>query len=321
MDFIQLSRINFKHLTVLHVMLSTHSVTRSADILCMSSSSVSKTLSQLRHLLNDELFYRDGTQLVPTPFVLKVAPTLHLIINNMNGLLHQSSFEPTQFNGRFSLSMRESTFEIFAPVMTHIITAQTPNAQVAIHSKEQLGFDALLSGQVDVIILPHDISQPPSNEKQLIWDTVIEDEMVCVMRADHPLVNQTLTIEGYLAYKHVGIFDKELSQPYFEQLLKQQYRARNTVISVADFGSAATVCKQSDLLFTCSKKWFAVAGQAQGLIAKKLPFDYGQVVYSMVFNKLALNEPALAWLFSNIKQSLADMTDNNSGNSPLKSTT
>jgi DNA-binding transcriptional LysR family regulator len=306
MDLIQLSRVNFKHLTVLHVMLSTHSVTQSADILCMGPSSVSKTLSQLRVLLNDELFYRDGTQLIPTPFALKVGPTLHLIINNMNGLLNQTGFEPLQFSGRFSLSMRESTFEIFAPVISNILSRQAPNAQVEIHSKEQLGFDALLSGQVDVIVLPHDKSQPPYNAKQLVWETVLEDEMICVMRPDHPLVEQALTIERYLAYKHIGIFDKELNQPYFEQLLKQQHRARNTVISVADFGSAATICQQSEFLFTCSKKWFEVAKQAQGLIAKPLPFDYGQVAYSIVFNKLALNEPALSWLFSNIKKGLTN---------------
>lgn len=306
MDLIQLSRVNFKHLTVLHVMLSTHSVTQSADILCMGPSSVSKTLSQLRVLLNDELFYRDGTQLIPTPFALKIGPTLHLIINNMNGLLNQTGFEPLQFSGRFSLSMRESTFEIFAPVISNILSQQAPNAQVEIHSKEQLGFDALLSGQVDVIVLPHDKSQPLYNAKQLVWETVLEDEMICVMRPDHPLVEQALTIERYLAYKHIGIFDKELNQPYFEQLLKQQHRARNTVISVADFGSAATICQQSEFLFTCSKKWFEVAKQAQGLIAKPLPFDYGQVAYSIVFNKLALNEPALSWLFNNIKKGLTN---------------
>lgn len=306
MDLIQLSRLNFKHLTVLHVMLSTHSVTRSADILCMGVSSVSKTLSQLRVLLNDELFYRDGTQLIPTPYAVSVGPTLHLIINNMNGLLNQTTFEPLKFSGRFSLSMRESTFEIFAPVITNVLSQQAPNVQVGIHSKELLGFDALLNGQVDVIILPHDKSQPPSNEKQLVWETVIEDEMICVMRPDHPLAEQSLTIERYLAYKHIGIFDKDLSQPYFEQLLKQQHKARNTVITVADFGSAATVCQQSEFLFTCSKKWFEVANQAQGLIAKPLPFDYGQVVYSMVFNKMALNDQALNWLFKQIKTAVTN---------------
>lgn len=302
MDLIQLSRISFKHLTALHVMLSTHSVTQSAEILCMSPSSVSKTLSQLRIVLGDELFYRDGTQLVPTAYALKIGPVLHQILNNMNGLLNQSNFEPKEFSGRFSLSMRESTLEIFAPIISDILSNQAPMAQINIHSKEQLGFDALLSGQVDVILLPHDKSQPPTNEKQLVWETVIEDEMVCLMREDHPLVDQDLTVERYLAYKHIGIFDKELNQPYFEQLLTQQHQSRSIAMFVADFGSAAAMCHHSDFLFTCSKKWIEVTKQAQGLVVKPMPFDYGQVVYSMVYNKLSINDQAVSWLCDRIKK-------------------
>ena len=302
MDLIQLSRISFKHLTALHVMLSTHSVTQSAEILCMSPSSVSKTLSQLRGLLGDELFYRDGTHLIPTSYAIKIGPTLHLILNNMSGLLNQSTFEPELFSGTFSLSMRESTLEIFAPVISDILSNQAPNAQINVHSKEQLGFDALLSGQVDVILLPHDKSQPPTKEKQLVWETVIEDEMVCLMRESHPLANQTLSVESYLAYKHIGIFDKELNQPYFEQLLTQQHQSRSMAMFVADFGSAAAMCHHSDLLFTCSKKWFEVTKQASGLITKPLPFDYGQVVYSVVYNKLSMNDQALSWLLNRIKE-------------------
>ncbi|MBL4828742.1 MAG: LysR family transcriptional regulator [Aliivibrio sp.] len=305
MDLIQLSRISFKHLTTLHVMLSTHSVTKSAEILCSSPSSVSKTLSQVRILLSDELFYRDGTQLIPTAYAVKIGPAIHAILNNMNELLHQSAFVPAEFSGSFTFAMRESTLDIFAPIISQIVSKQAPQAQVEIHSKDQFGFDALLSGQVDVIVLPHDKSQPLTNEKQLVWESVIEDEMICLMAANHPLANQDLTIESYLSYKHIGIIDKELNQPYFEQTLKQQYNPRDKAITVADFGSAATICEHSDFLFTCSKKWFEVAKQAQDLIAKPLPFDYGQVAYSMVCNRLSLNEQALSWLLNTVKQKLS----------------
>ncbi|MUK61801.1 LysR family transcriptional regulator [Aliivibrio fischeri] len=309
MDLIQLSRISFKHLTALHTMLSTHSVTKSAEVLCMSPSSVSKTLTQLRIVLDDELFYRDGTQLIPTSYALKIGPTVHLILNNMNGLLNQSTFDPALFSGCFSLSMRESTLEVFAPVMSDILSNQATNAQVNVHSKEQLGFDALLNGQVDLIILPHDKSQPPTNEKQLVWESIIEDEMVCLMREDHPLAKDELTIEDYLSYKHIGIFDKELDKPYFEQLLTQQHQSRTMAMFVADFGSAAAMCQHSDFLFTSSKKWFEVTKQAHGLIQKPLPFDYGQVAYSMVYNKLSQNDQALSWLLNRIKEQVNNTKD------------
>ncbi|GAK84575.1 LysR-family transcriptional regulator VCA0830 [Vibrio ponticus] len=74
---------------------------------------------------------------------------------------------------------------------------------------------------------------------------------------EHPLVDQPLTVEAYLAYQHIGIHDKDLSEPFFEQNLKQQHGERKVAISVSDFGSAAVMCHQSNYLLTCSKMWQA----------------------------------------------------------------
>ncbi|MFA0678121.1 LysR family transcriptional regulator, partial [Vibrio sp. 10N.222.51.A6] len=46
MDYLHLSRVSLKHLTALHIMLNTHSVTQTSEQLFVSPSSVSKTLSQ-----------------------------------------------------------------------------------------------------------------------------------------------------------------------------------------------------------------------------------------------------------------------------------
>lgn len=296
MDFIALSRISLKHLTVLHMMLSTHSVTGTAQALCVTPSSISKTLSQLRTQLKDELFYRDGALLVPTPFALNIAPQIHTILSSMNGILHQGEFKPETFNGTISLSMRESTFELFADKISQISTSLSGANQLKIYAKEQMNFDALIRGQVDFMILPHDLSQPPTRSRDLVWQQLAKDEMVCLMNPDHPLVNQELTIDSYLAFKHIGIQDKDLSEPYFEQNLKQQYGERKVAISVADFGSAAVMSHQSDYLLTSSKMWAEKAFQARGLIQKSLPFEYGKVGYSLVWNQASLNDPALLWL-------------------------
>jgi DNA-binding transcriptional LysR family regulator len=300
MDYIALSRISLKHLTVLHVLLSTHSVTSAANVLCVTPSSVSKTLSQLRSQLNDELFYRDSGQLVPTPFALSIAVEIHKILSSMNGILHQGEFHPQQFEGTISLSMRESTFELFAAKIA-AISGQLANARsINIFAKEQLSFDALNRGQVDFMILPHDISQPPTRSRDLVWQQIAADEMICLMSADHPLADSPLSIDGYLAYQHIGILDKDLSEPYFEQNLTQQHGSRKIAVSVADFGAAAVLCHHTDYLLTCSKVWAENALQAQSLVSKPLPFEYGKVAYSLVWNQASLNDPALSWLHSQL---------------------
>ncbi|PNQ53805.1 LysR family transcriptional regulator [Vibrio sagamiensis] len=296
MDYITLSRISLKHLTALHMLLTTHSVTLAADQLCVTPSSVSKTLGQLRVILKDELFYRDGSQLVPTPFALNIGPSVHGILSSMNGLLYQGSFNPAYFQGSFSLAMRESTFELFAPMISNLSQQIGNSASLNIYSKQEMSFDALLRGQIDFMLLPHDISQPIFKHKDLIWQKILEDEMVCLMGRHNPLAQEDLTIENYLCARHIGIIDKDLSKPFFEQNLTQSYSNRNIAIQVADFGAAAVMCHHSDFLFTCSKMWANKAIQANGLSQKTLPFNYGKAAYSLVWNKTSLNNPALTWL-------------------------
>lgn len=298
MDYIALSRISLKHLTALHVLLSTHSVTSAARVLCVTPSSVSKTLGQLRELMKDDLFYRDGGQLVPTPYAESIGPDIHKILTGMNGILHQGRFEPSEFTGEISLSMRESTFELFAPKIAKLSQALTASRGINVYAKEQLSFDALNRGQVDFMLLPHDISQPPTRSRELMWQQILADEMVCLMNPNHPLANENLSIDSYLRYQHIGILDKDLSEPYFEQNLTQQHGARKVVISVADFGAAAVLCHHSEYLLTCSKAWARQSLQAKGLVEKPLPFDYGQVAYSLVWNQASLNDPALNWLYN-----------------------
>ncbi|WP_375748434.1 LysR family transcriptional regulator [Vibrio sp. HN007] len=300
MDYIQLSRISLKHLTVLHVLLATNSVTKTSEQLCVSPSSISKILSQLRNLLGDELFYRDGTQLVPTAYALKIGPTVHSVLTSMNGVIHQQSFDPESYSGTFKLSMRSSAFEVFAPIMAKLASEKAPNSFFKIYSKEQLGLDALIRGQVDIVLLPHDISQPPTENRDLHWHSILNDEMVCLMNPEHPIANDDLTIKKYLKYRHIGIVEKELSVPYFEQNLAQQFEPRKIAISVSDFGSAALMCHQTDFLFTTSRIWAETALQAKGLVMKKLPFDYGKVAFSIVWNKASTNDPSMKWLYNEL---------------------
>ena len=51
MDLIALSRLGGRHLVTLHLLLDNQSVTRTAERLCTTPSTVSKTLNQLRDLL------------------------------------------------------------------------------------------------------------------------------------------------------------------------------------------------------------------------------------------------------------------------------
>ena len=122
-----------------------------------------------------------------------------------------------------------------------------------------------------------------------------EDNLVEIGPGLGAITEPVADLSGHLT---VVELDKDLAEPYFEQNLTQQHGARKVVISVADFGAAAVLCHHSEYLLTCSKAWARQSLQAKGLIEKPLPFDYGQVAYSLVWNQASLNDPALNWLYN-----------------------
>lgn len=301
MDLAKLSRISMKHLITLHVMLDTLSVTASAERLCLSPSSVSKTLSQLRDSLNDELFYRNGNSLVATPLAKRLGPSVQQMINDMNQIMSQNAFIPINYEGHFSLAMRESTFELLAAKLSAHILSLAPHIHLDIYSKDNIGFDGLINGSLDFVLLPHDLSQPNPSQDDLVWERLFSDEMICLMNSSHPLAKQSdISFDDYLSFSHIGITDTDLSTPYFDILLAQQSKKRTVPISVPDFGSAALMCHHTELLFTCSRRWASIASQAKGLTVKSLPIEYGKVVYSLVWHKQSMKDPALRWLYEQI---------------------
>jgi len=263
---------------------------------------VSKTLSQLRQSLDDDLFYRHGNKLVATPLARRLGPNVHQIISDMNLLVTQEAFSPAAYKGRFSLAMRESTFELLAAKLTAHVLLLAPNIRLDIFAKDSVGFEGLVKGSLDFIVLPHDRSQPPIAQHELVWETLINDEMVCLMNPNHPLANQHhISIDDYLGYCHIGISDTDLDRPFFEMKLAQQALNRAVPLSVADFGSAALMCHHSELLFTCSRRWAENAIQARGLVTKALPLDYGEVAYSLVWHKQSMQDPAHRWFYEQLR--------------------
>ena len=95
-------------IVVLDALLTEASVTKAAARLGRSPSAVSHALANLRELLSDELFVRAGQKLVPTPKAEHIAPTVHVIVSGLEGLLRPASpFDPRSQRGTYAIACSE----------------------------------------------------------------------------------------------------------------------------------------------------------------------------------------------------------------------
>lgn len=294
MDLIALSRLGGRHLVTLHLLLDSQSVTRTAERLCTTPSTVSKTLNQLRDLLGDQLLYRQGNQLLLTPFAERLGPTLHRLLSELNNLTSQGGFDPETWQGQLRFALRESSMVWpMGPILGQLMQ-EVPGLEPNVWNKDEQGLRALAAGKLDFVILPHDQSQPLPRQPGLVWETLREDRLVCLLRADHPALDKPWDLDAYLSWRHIAIRDQELANPFFEQSLAQLQVRRQIGATLPDFGSASALLRQSDLILTAIEGW-ALQSAALGLAIRPVPFDYGAVTHSLVWYGPAGEEPALRW--------------------------
>ncbi|WP_270686720.1 LysR family transcriptional regulator [Aeromonas sp. D3] len=294
MDLIALSRLGGRHLVTLHLLLDSQSVTRTAERLCTTPSTVSKTLNQLRDLLGDQLLYRQGNQLLLTPFAERLGPTLHRLLSELNNLTSQDGFDPQTWQGQLRFALRESSMVWpMGPILGQLMQ-EVPGLEPNVWNKDEQGLAALAAGKLDFVILPHDQSQPLPRQPGLVWETLREDRLVCLLRADHPALDKPWDLDAYLSWRHIAIRDQELANPFFEQSLAQLQVRRQICATLPDFGSASALLRQSDLILTAIEGW-ALQSAALGLAIRPVPFDYGAVTHSLVWYGPAGEEPALRW--------------------------
>lgn len=294
MDLIALSRLGGRHLVTLHLLLDSQSVTRTAERLCTTPSTVSKTLNQLRDLLGDQLLYRQGNQLLLTPFAERLGPTLHRLLSELNNLTSQDGFDPETWQGQLRFALRESSMVWpMGPILGQLMQ-EVPGLEPNVWNKDEQGLAALAAGKLDFVILPHDQSQPLPRQPGLVWETLREDRLVCLLRADHPALDMPWDLDAYLSWRHIAIRDQELANPFFEQSLAQLQVRRQIGATLPDFGSASALLHQSDLILTAIEGW-ALQNAALGLAIRPVPFDYGAVTHSLVWYGPAGEEPALRW--------------------------
>nr|WP_238938175.1 LysR family transcriptional regulator [Aeromonas salmonicida] len=291
---IALSRLGGRHLVTLHLLLDSQSVTRTAERLCTTPSTVSKTLNQLRDLLGDQLLYRQGNQLLLTPFAERLGPTLHRLLSELNNLTSQDGFDPQTWQGQLRFALRESSMVWpMGPILGQLMQ-EVPGLEPNVWNKDEQGLTALAAGKLDFVILPHDQSQPLPRQPGLVWETLREDRLVCLLRADHPALDKPWDLDAYLSWRHIAIRDQELANPFFEQSLAQLQVRRQIGATLPDFGSASALLRQSDLILTAIEGW-ALQSAALGLAIRPVPFDYGAVTHSLVWYGPAGEEPALRW--------------------------
>jgi DNA-binding transcriptional LysR family regulator len=211
----KLSSIDLSLLLAFDALLRERHVTRAADRLDVSQSSMSVSLAKLRELFADELLMRSGAGLMPTERALQLWPRVQEAITAMERVLEPAShYDPAQATDTFRMIVVDYIDFVLLPLVMKRLRAEAPGVRIRVLQTNPHHFGEMLAaGELDLAL-----SYFPSPPDYLKGRKLFSDRFVGMCAADHPVLRApALDAASFCQLPHVTI-EPDAAQIYNVQI-------------------------------------------------------------------------------------------------------
>ncbi|WP_432474426.1 LysR family transcriptional regulator [Amphritea sp. HPY] len=303
----ELSRINLNLLISLYHLLRSRSVTAAATAQHITQPAMSRNLGQLRGIFGDQLMVRVGNEMHLTPRGEALWQQLPPMLNQLESLLVPSEFEPAGFIGEFNIATTDFITHNLIPPLLADLQHDAPGLSLHFHLWHPGMIDSLRQGRLDLAACILDQVPDDIYGKQLG-----EDGYSCLLNNNHPLANQTLSLDDYVNADHIGISAGGDKIRAVDEALAKINRQRQLKVTVPFIHSALAITARSDYLLTLPSH-IALQLQVQyGLKTKALPqpLEVPPSQYYLIWHQRLQTDPAHRYLRERMLKTLHNYRNN-----------
>ncbi|MET3106924.1 DNA-binding transcriptional LysR family regulator [Oxalobacteraceae bacterium GrIS 2.11] len=294
-------------LRIFDTVMVEQNLTRAADKLAMTQPAVSNALKRLRHAFSDELLIRTAYGVKPTPRAEAIWPAIREALSSLETAIAPAAIEPASFKASFRMAMADSTAAYWMPHLVREIEKSAPgiNARmVPLVTRDPRSM--LLHGDIDIAVgfFPGVLSQLTAGQSSanspIRHNSLYTGRYVCVMRKDHPMANEPLTLKSYCEAHHLLVSFSGRAHGLIDEILVQMNLQRHILLTVNQFFTAGRVVANSDLLTVLPQHLISSTGVESQLIWKELPIETPAVNVDMLWHERDARNPAHKWLRNNL---------------------
>lgn len=284
-------KLDLNLLVALDALLRERSVTRAARRVGLTQPSMSRALGRLRAMLGDALFVRSGRGLVPTPRALALQPELGGALERLaTAVAEQRPFDPASAERTFHVSTADYGMAILAPLVTARLFGQAARLRLVLHAQSAGDDEALVDGRLDVLLVPRRPSTPGC-----VWTKLLSDELVCLVRRDHPAIGAELSLAQYGSLGHVFVSPTLATAGVADQALGRRGLRRHVAVVVPSFLVAPVIAAESDLIATVPSRIAKLLVGRLPVRSFPVPLELPPVTVSMAWHERMRRDPAHAW--------------------------
>lgn len=288
--------MNLNFLKVFDAVMQERNVTRAAEQLCISQSAVSNALAKLRAELKDELFIRTATGVNPTTRAEFIWPNVRAALKEVSGIRIHDEFVPKCARASFTLAASDYAQHYLLPPFIKHVMREAPSVSLSFKPYAMDRLEHMLrEGDIDVAtgILPNIGREFPNMVIEVI-------PYACVMRKDHPLASQPMTVENFANARHLRISVSDSGTSAIEGHLEGYGIDRKIGLTLNQISLAPHIVAESDLLALLPRNIVENSRYADELHMTSTPVPVPGNQVMLVWHRRNDDIPAHQWLRQNL---------------------
>ncbi|CAM5784559.1 LysR family transcriptional regulator [Castellaniella caeni] len=282
-------------LKVFCMLMTERSVSRTALKLNQSQPAISVALKNLRLVFHDPLLVREKGGMVPTDRALAILEHAKVALDSIDTMLESGeAFDPASSRQTFRIGSPDYLAPAFAASAVARFRREAPHARLVLHA---LGPDfdfeqSLAEGELDVVI--GNWPEPPD---RMHLSVLIEDPIVCLMAADHPLAARKMTVDDFRRVQHVVPTPYSMTQRgMIDTVLTSLRIQREECVEAQSFMLAPYLLPGTDLVFTTTRHFARYYAGLLPLAIVESPIEFPLMRFYQLWHARNHHAPSHQWL-------------------------
>ncbi|MDH1376701.1 LysR family transcriptional regulator [Acinetobacter junii] len=267
------------------------SISKAAQLLCISQSAVSHALQRLRLQLKDKLFVRSGQKMLPTPFAEQIYQPIQTALSTIQNIaIPQHDFDPSMLQS-LKIAIHDEIEPIIFPQLVHHFSQLNLDIQFLSSKLDRKNMLADLSAQqIDFVI---DLVQP--YQENLQFENLIEDHFVaCTLQTE-------MDLSLYLSSPHIGVSSRRTGLLLEDIYLNRQQLSRQIFMRCQHYSTALQVLAQyPKAILTIPHSILKHLHYAQDLKIHQLPIELPKIKMGMYWHEHVRQNPRHQFLRNEI---------------------
>ncbi|MCV2883795.1 LysR family transcriptional regulator [Aestuariibacter sp. AA17] len=284
-----LNRIDLNLFAVFDAIYTAGSLTKAADVLCITQPAVSNSLSRLREMLNDPLFVRTGHSMTPTPVAQNIIGPAREALSLLRKSVQDSHvFVPETAEKAFHFATRDLLEASVMPRLLARLQHMAPGISLSnyeIPRGEVVG--AMASGALDFFADASTFTDPHLHKQK-----IAEDRFVVLARKNHPDLRQGLNLDTFLRLGHINVSHRKSGAGPIDIALDKIGKKRQVYMRGQHFLTVPSAIVKTDLI-ACIPYHLA---KHYDLAIYEMPFTVNPIEYYLYWHVSADHDHAHIWM-------------------------